>query len=138
MALLLGVVAGCAVVEPVVNSGSSRPYAWGEEPDPFRRLRDRTDVVAFEVGLCATDSDCVSDACGGATCAPADETPLCASSPVGACLSAIDPEACRCIDGACRWERSVEVLTCARAGEENATTRAKTGMGPAPYPTRPR
>jgi len=136
--LLLTLFAGCQLNQkPLVNGFSSRPFEGRAESDPYRQLPDRTLVVAYEVGQCTTDADCVTQACGGATCAPDNEAPLCATSPVGDCLSALDGKGCGCIEGACRWHREPPVLACARRGSPPATTVGAGGYGDNPYPTRP-
>jgi eight-cysteine-cluster-containing protein len=136
--LWLPLLAGCQVNQkPLVNGFSSRPFEGSAESDPYRRLPDRTLVVAYEVGQCTTDADCVTEACGGATCAPANETPLCAASPVADCLSALDGRGCGCVEGVCRWHREPPVLACARRGSPPATTVGAEGYGDNPYPTRP-
>jgi eight-cysteine-cluster-containing protein len=137
-ALLFTLTAGCQLNQkPLVNGFSSRPFEGRAESDPYRQLPDRTLVVAYEVGQCATDADCVTEACGGATCAPANETPLCAPSDVGDCLSALDGKGCGCIEGVCRWHREPAVLACARRGSPPATTVGAEGYSDNPYPTRP-
>ena len=138
--LLLGLLSltGCELNrKPLVNGFSSVPFDASTEQDPYRRLPDRTLVVAYEVGHCERDADCVTEACGGATCAPADEVPLCAPSPVGDCLAELDGAGCGCIEGVCRWHREPAVLACARRGEPPITTIGADGYTDNPYPTRP-
>lgn len=138
MLLALPLFAGCQLnQQPLVNGFSSRPFEGRSEADPYRQLPDRTLVVAYEVGQCTTDADCVTEACGGATCAPANETPLCAPSAVGDCLASLKGNGCGCIEGVCRWHREAPVLACARRGEPPITTIGADGYQDNPYPTRP-
>ncbi len=138
MLLLLPFSAGCQLnQQPLVNGFSSKPFDPATETDPYRQLPDRTLVVAYEVGQCSEDADCVTTACGGATCAPADESPLCAPSAVGDCLASLRGKGCGCIEGVCRWHREAPVLACARRGEPPITTIGADGYQDNPYPTRP-
>ncbi len=135
----VAVLGGCAAPAhaPVVNAGDSTPAA--ERPaDPFARVDDRTDVVAYEFGRCEFDTDCVLDACEGSMCAPRGEDAICLVTPVSDCLATVDASMCGCNEGFCRWARTAPVLICAQLGSERAGTRPFRGTDPdAWYPTRP-
>jgi len=139
--LLLGTGIGCGAFasDPVVNAGSSVPVLEREEPDPFLVLRDESPVAAYEYGACNRDADCVTDACNGATCAPALETPgVCLTSRVSECLATLDDSSCGCVEGYCRWARNAATLMCANQEDFRPTTRQFEGAAqPTLYPAMP-
>lgn len=129
---------GCGAfsTEPVVNAGSSVPVLERAEPDPFLVLRDESPVAAYEYGACSSDADCVTDACNGATCAPARETMgVCLTSRVSACLATLEDSSCGCVEGYCRWARNAATLTCANRDDFRPSTRQYVGVEqPTLYP----
>lgn len=131
-------LAGCGAfsAEPVVNAGSSVPVLERDEADPFLVLRDESPVAAYEYGACSRDADCVTDACNGATCAPADEMMgVCLESRVSECLATIDDTSCACVEGYCRWARNAATLACANQDDFRPGTRLYVGVDqPTLYP----
>lgn len=134
LALLIAAVAGCALLtsEAVVSGGDSTPIAEREAPSPYDALEDRTAIVAYEFGRCSTNADCGLVGCGGAMCGSEDTASVCVESPVSLCLAQVDPGACGCVEGVCRWARNAPVLQCARYGDEPPENRGRY-RGPGPY-----
>lgn len=131
--VVIGMAACAAGPGPVVNAGPSDP-SWPRPP--VSAQTDRTDLPAWEFGQCASDLDCAPRGCASAMCT-SDETPaVCAESAVGACLATIPAARCGCVEGVCRWARSVEVMQCAhRAGPRPQTRPFEGGESRGGYPS---
>lgn len=120
-----------------VNAGDSTPTSERETPDPFARIIDRTPVVAFEVGRCEQDADCMPQGCDDAVCAAEGIPATCVTDRISACLSEVDRNACGCVEGVCRWARTNQVLACARLANDVSETRPYEGAQGTEYPWRP-
>lgn len=133
-AFLSALFAGCATgPAPVVNAGSSDP---GRSAPPVALLPDRTHIPAWEFGLCETDADCVPGGCTGGLCAPAETAAVCSVTEVGMCLATVPSGQCGCVEGSCRWTRSIEVMQCAGLAAPRPQTQPFLGFDRrSPYPS---
>jgi eight-cysteine-cluster-containing protein len=134
--LIFGGAFGCARSAPVISAGAATPLSERSD-DPYARLEDRTVVPAYEFGACERDIDCAPRGCGGAVCSPEDVPAVCMTGPVAECFSEVQPSACGCVDGACRWARTAPVMQCAVVGGDRPTNRPFRGVDPPEmYPIR--
>lgn len=137
---LLLLLTGCFANKPpktVVNAGDSTPIEEREGAVRWEGVPDRTAVVAYEVGHCETDRDCLPRGCDGAVCSPEQMPLTCMTSAVGRCLATVGVSDCGCNEGVCRWVRSPRVLECAAVATERPGTRPFRGSEGAPYPNPP-
>lgn len=122
----------------LVNAGDSTPLSEREQQDPFARIQDLTPIVAFEVGRCESDADCMPQGCDNAVCSAEGIPATCVVDRVSACLSTVRSSSCGCTEeGVCRWERTNEVLACGRIMNDVSETRAYEGAFGEAYPWRP-
>lgn len=121
----------------LVNAGDSTPLSEREEKDPFARISDLTPIVAFEAGRCESDLDCVPQGCDRAVCAPEYAPVTCVEDRISECLATVRSSSCGCVEGVCRWERTNEVLACARLMNDVSETRPYVGAEGESYPWHP-
>lgn len=134
------VTSGCFFNKPsstVVNSGDSTPISEREDGIAWDGIRDRTAVVAYEVGRCESDDDCIPRGCDDAVCSPEGTELTCMTSRVGVCLAAIGRQGCLCNEGVCRWARTPRVMECAAIAVGRPGTRPFRGSEGEAYPNPP-